>query len=163
MDWFDLSAVQGTLKSLLQHHNSKASLLWHSAFFQAEQPKVDKAGRNTERRHFGPHHIARAGEVGAVAEDSEALVLLATYIPFNFSQEWAWRHTQTSASFSPWLISPTLTLLPSSALLPSKSLSSNIPVVLRRIRGWWGGSHGRKGKCPWLVPIIPTSLFYHLS
>ena len=87
MDWFDLSAVQGTLKSLLQHHNSKASLLWHSAFFQAEQPKVDKAGRNTERRHFGPHHIARAGEVGAVAEDSEALVLLATYIPFNFSQE----------------------------------------------------------------------------
>ena len=58
MDWFDLSEVQGTLKSLLQHHKSKASLLWHSAFFQAEQPKVDKAGRNTERRHFGPHHVA---------------------------------------------------------------------------------------------------------
>ena len=33
MDWFDLLAVQGTLKSLLQHHSSKASLLWHSAFF----------------------------------------------------------------------------------------------------------------------------------
>ena len=33
MDWFDLLAVQGTLKSLLQHHNSKASILWHSAFF----------------------------------------------------------------------------------------------------------------------------------
>ena len=32
MDWFDLFAVQGTLKSLLQHHNSKASILWHSAF-----------------------------------------------------------------------------------------------------------------------------------
>ena len=32
MDWFDLLAVQGTLKSLLQHHNSKASILWHSAF-----------------------------------------------------------------------------------------------------------------------------------
>ena len=31
--WFDLLAVQVTLKSLLQHHNSKASLLWHSAFF----------------------------------------------------------------------------------------------------------------------------------
>ena len=33
MDWLDLLAVQGTLKSLLQHHNSKASILWCSAFF----------------------------------------------------------------------------------------------------------------------------------
>ena len=33
MDWLDLIAVQGTLKSLLQHHSSKASILWHSAFF----------------------------------------------------------------------------------------------------------------------------------
>ena len=32
-DWLDLLAVQGTLKSLLQHHSSKASVLWHSAFF----------------------------------------------------------------------------------------------------------------------------------
>ena len=33
IDWLDLLAVQGTLKSLLQHHSSKASILWHSAFF----------------------------------------------------------------------------------------------------------------------------------
>ena len=33
MDWSDLLAVQGTLKSLLQHHSSKASVLWCSAFF----------------------------------------------------------------------------------------------------------------------------------
>ena len=33
MDWLDLLAVQGTPKSLLQHHSSKASILWHSAFF----------------------------------------------------------------------------------------------------------------------------------
>ena len=33
MDWLDLLAVQETVKSLLQHHNSKASVLWHSAFF----------------------------------------------------------------------------------------------------------------------------------
>ena len=33
IDWFDLLAVQGTLKSLLQHHSSKASILWNSAFF----------------------------------------------------------------------------------------------------------------------------------
>ena len=34
--WFDLLAVQGTLKSFLQHHNSKASLLYHSAFFMVQ-------------------------------------------------------------------------------------------------------------------------------
>ena len=33
MDWLDILAVQGTLKSLLQHHHSKALILWHSAFF----------------------------------------------------------------------------------------------------------------------------------
>ena len=33
MDWLDLFAVQGTPKSLLQHHSSKASIVWHSAFF----------------------------------------------------------------------------------------------------------------------------------
>ena len=33
MDWLDLLTVQGTLKSLLQHHSSKASILWHSSFF----------------------------------------------------------------------------------------------------------------------------------
>ena len=33
MDWLDLLAVQGTLKSLLQYHSSKASILWCSAFF----------------------------------------------------------------------------------------------------------------------------------
>ena len=40
MDWLDLLAVQGSLKSLLQHHSSKASILWHSAFFtvQLSQP-----------------------------------------------------------------------------------------------------------------------------
>ena len=36
MDWLDLLAVQGTLKSLLQHHSSKASILWCSAFFIAQ-------------------------------------------------------------------------------------------------------------------------------
>ena len=36
MDWLDLLAVHGTLKSLLQHHSSKASILWHSAFFTTQ-------------------------------------------------------------------------------------------------------------------------------
>ena len=36
MNWLELLAVQGTLKSLLQHHCSKASILWHSAFFMVQ-------------------------------------------------------------------------------------------------------------------------------
>ena len=36
MDWLDLLAVQGTLKRRLQHHSSKASILWHSAFFTVQ-------------------------------------------------------------------------------------------------------------------------------
>ena len=46
MDWLDLLAVQGTLKSLLQHHNSKASILQRSAFFtdQLSHPYMDQRG-----------------------------------------------------------------------------------------------------------------------
>ena len=36
IDWFDLLAVQGTLKSLLQYHSLKTSILWHSAFFKVQ-------------------------------------------------------------------------------------------------------------------------------
>ena len=40
MDWVDLLAVQGTLKSLLQHHSSKASILWPSAFFTVQLSSI---------------------------------------------------------------------------------------------------------------------------
>ena len=48
IDWFDLLAVQRTLKSLIQHHSAKASILWHSAFFilQLSHPYVT-AGKTT--------------------------------------------------------------------------------------------------------------------
>ena len=36
IDWFDLLAIQGTLRSLLQHHSSKASITWFSAFFMVQ-------------------------------------------------------------------------------------------------------------------------------
>ena len=48
MDWLDLLAVQGTLKSILQHHSSKASILWCSAFFivQLSHPYMTIAWKN---------------------------------------------------------------------------------------------------------------------
>ena len=46
MDWLDLLAVQGTLKSLLQHHTSKASILRHSAFFTVQLTSIHDHRKN---------------------------------------------------------------------------------------------------------------------
>ena len=53
MDWLDLLAIQGTLKSLLQHHSSKASILWGSAFFlvQLSYPYMT-TGKTLTRQTF---------------------------------------------------------------------------------------------------------------
>ena len=57
MDWLNLRAVQGTLKSLLQHHSSKASILWRSAFFtiQLSHPYITtgKTIASTRRTFLG--------------------------------------------------------------------------------------------------------------
>ena len=47
MDWLDLFAIQGTLKSLLQHHSSKASILQHSAFFMVQLSRPYMTTRKT--------------------------------------------------------------------------------------------------------------------
>ena len=69
MDWLDLLAVQGTLKSLLQHHTSKASILWHSAFFivQLSHPYMTtgKTIALTRRTFVGK---VRRGSLGVVLE-----------------------------------------------------------------------------------------------
>ena len=56
MDWLDLLAVQGTLKSLLQYHSSKASILRHSAFFivQLSHPYMT-TGKTIAWGHLRPH------------------------------------------------------------------------------------------------------------
>ena len=46
MDWLDLFAVQGTLKSLFQHHSSKASILWHWAFFIVQLTSIHNYGKS---------------------------------------------------------------------------------------------------------------------
>jgi len=46
IDWFDLFAVQGTLKSILQHHSLKASILQHSAFFMIQLTSIPDSWKN---------------------------------------------------------------------------------------------------------------------
>ena len=47
IDWFDLLAIQGTLRSLLQHHSAKASILWHSSFFTVQLSQLNVTTRKT--------------------------------------------------------------------------------------------------------------------
>ena len=70
MDWLDLLAVQGTLKSLLQHRSSKASILWHSAFFtvQVSHPYMT-TGKTIA--------LTRRTSVGKVM----SLLLVITFLP----------------------------------------------------------------------------------
>ena len=58
MDWLDLLIVQGTLKSLLQHHTSKASILWCSAFFivQLSHPYMTTGKSSLDCKEIQPVH-----------------------------------------------------------------------------------------------------------
>ena len=58
MDWLDLLALLETLKSLLQHHSSKASILWHSAFLMVQPTSIHDYGKN--------HSLTRRTFVGKV-------------------------------------------------------------------------------------------------
>ena len=51
MDWLDLLAVQGAFKSLLQHHSSKPSILWHSAFFIVQLSHPDRKSTRLNSSH----------------------------------------------------------------------------------------------------------------
>ena len=54
VDWFDLLAVQGTLKSLFQHHSWKASVLQHSAFFMVQLSQLYMTTGKTIAQLYGP-------------------------------------------------------------------------------------------------------------
>ena len=54
IDWFDLLAIQGTIRSLLQHHSSKASILWHSAFFTVQLSQPYRIAGKTIVWLYGP-------------------------------------------------------------------------------------------------------------
>ena len=63
IDWFDLPHVQGTLKSLLQHHNSNASILWHSAFFFG--PTLTSVHDYWKNHSFDYRDLCRQSDVSA--------------------------------------------------------------------------------------------------
>ena len=84
MDWLDLLAVQGSLKSLFQHHNSKASIIWCSAFFivQLSHPYMT-TGKNIAltRRNFVGKVMSLLFNRGRVFFSVSTCTHYVTYLP----------------------------------------------------------------------------------
>ena len=78
MDWFGLLAIQGTLKSLIQHHSSKASILWCSAFFMVQ---LSHPYMITEKKHsFDYTDLCRQrwSSTGPYMENNRLFIIKAT-------------------------------------------------------------------------------------
>ena len=122
IDWFDLLAVQGTLKSLLQYHSSKASILWRSAFFTSNS------------------HMATGKAISSVQFSSVAQSCLTLRNPMNRSMPGLPIHHQLPESTQPHVhrISDAITALSSSVIpfsscpesLQSFPASESFPVSL---------------------------------
>ena len=114
MDWLDLLAVQGTLKSLLQYHTSKASILWCSAFFivQLSHPYVTTGKTIT---------LIRQTFVGKVMS---LLFNMLSQLVITFL-------TRSKRLFIPWLQSPSAVILE-----PGKIKSATIfPSICHEVMG----------------------------
>ena len=96
MDWFDLPAVQGTLESLLQHHSSKASILWRTAFFivQLSHPYMT-TGKTTA--------LTRWTFVGKVMSPCFTMLskLLITFLPRNKCLLISWLQSPSALILEP--------------------------------------------------------------
>ena len=115
MDWLDLLAVQGTLKSLLQHHSSKASILLHSAFFivQLSHPYMTTGKITLTRRTF-------VGKVTSLLFNMLSRLVI-TFLP------------RSKRLLISWLQSPSAVILE-----PPKSKVWQFPVFLHLFpMKWW--------------------------
>ena len=112
MDWLDLLAVHGTLKSLLQHHGSKASIFRHSAFFtiQLSHPYMT-AGKTIA--------LTRQTFVGKVMSLLFNMLsrLVITFLP------------RSKCLLIPWLQSPSAVILESKTMKPA-TVSTVFPIYL---------------------------------
>ena len=107
MDWLDLLAVQETLKSLLQHHSSKESILWHSAFFmvQLSHPHM------TTGKTIG---LTRWTFIGKVMSLLFSMLsrLVITFLPNSTRLLISWLHSPSSVILEPRNINSLFLLFP---------------------------------------------------
>ena len=118
MDWLDLLAVQGTLKSLLQHHSSKASILQHSAFFtvQLSHPYMT-TGKTIA--------LARWTLVGKVMSLLLNMLsrLVITFLP------------RSKRLLISWLQSPSAVILKAPPKINSDTVSTVYPFISHEVTG----------------------------
>ena len=121
MDWLDLLAVQGSLKSLFQHHSSKASILWRSAFFtvQLSHPYMT-TGKTiaSTRRTF-------VGKVMSLLLNMLSRLVI-TFLPRS-------KHLLIS-----WLQSPSVAILEPRKIKPD-TVSTVSPFISHEVMGGKGG------------------------
>ena len=101
MDWFDVLAVQGTLKSLLQHHSSKASILQHSAFFlvQLSHPYM------TTGKTIALTRRTLAGKVMSLLFNTLSMLVI-TFLPRNKRLLISWLQSPSAVILEPRKIKP---------------------------------------------------------
>ena len=101
MDWFDVLAVQGTLKSLLQHHSSKASILQHSAFFlvQLSHPYM------TTGKTIALTRRTLAGKVMSLLFNTLSMLVI-TFLPRSKRLLISWLQSPSAVILEPRKIKP---------------------------------------------------------
>ena len=136
MDWLDLLAVQGTLKSLLQHHSSKASILQHSAFFGAQLSHPCKTtgwlvylllDRGYSSPSWVPWGLTSSSWRAAISDDCD--ILISRYMDGNIPLL-----TRGRASPPPWPA-------------PACSTETGPPGCTGVL--FWGSPEGNCGPCGW--------------
>ena len=121
MDWLDLLAVQGTLKSLLQHHSSKASILWHSVFFTVQLSHPYMATRKTVA-------LTRRTFVGKVMSLLFNILsrLLITFLPRSKRLLISWLQSPSAVILEPTLPPPQI---------KSDTVSTVSPSICHEVMG----------------------------
>ena len=134
MEWLNLLAVQGTLKSLLQHHSSKASILWHSAFFRVQLSYPHMTAGKTIALTRQTYILYKSESLSVV---SHSLWLRGLYSPWNSSG-------QNTAVGSHYLLQ---------AIFPTHGLNPGLSVCLQFGRPRFNPC---VGKIPWRRKWQPT-------
>ena len=133
IDWFELLAVPGTLKSLLQHQSSKASIPWHSAFFmiQLSQPWLNKWSNICQ-------YIWKWKWSCSVVSDSAAPWAAAHQASLSITNSWSFLKLMSIESVMPsnrLILCHPLFLLPS--IFPSIRIFSSESVLRIRWPKYW--------------------------
>ena len=139
IDWFDLLAVQGTLKSLLQHHSSKVSILQHSAFFMVQHTSIHDYWKN--QCLAGPRDI---GKVMSLLFDMLSRFVIAS-LP------------RSKGLFISWLKSTSTVILETKKIKVCHPLHC-FPVCLPWSDSSWAISNPKRWSCESAALNMPTNL-----